>query len=269
MNIDVNKPVENPRLSELLKEYKNCDDADRRELQEKIAEELAMNAHLLAIVDLDEDKIEKKDGNTAVFKEGSHISFAMLKGANNNDYLPVYTDWNAIGKNEGYRNTRVNTFILSFDDMAAITKGKAGIVINPFSDDFVITPENVIHIKKHKDSITKGYSENVIEKETTVSIGDPADYPTEMVEAIRAYAKTNKNIDAIWLKLMIKEDERSYLLIVDSKGDMNTVFSSIAHAASPHNRSGLPIDMVPFADEFGMKCAKGEPIYKRKKGLFW
>ena len=124
-------------------------------------------------------------------------------------------------------------------------------------------------MKKHKDIVTKGYSENVVEKDTAVKIGDPADYPTEMVEAIKAYAKTNKSIISIWLKLMIRETEKSFLLIVDFKGDMNAAFSSIAKVANMHNHSGLPIDMIPFADTFGQSAARGEPFYKRKKGLFW
>ena len=74
MNVDVKKPVENPKLSALLNEFKNCNDTNRQDLQEKIAEELAMNSHLLAIVDLDEDKIEKKGDNTY-----------MLNGS-----LPIY-----------------------------------------------------------------------------------------------------------------------------------------------------------------------------------
>ena len=269
MNVDVKKPVENPKLSALLNEFKNSNDTNRQELQEKIAEELAMNAHLLAIVDLDEDKIEKKGDNTVVFKEGTHIFFVMMKDSNNRDYLTVYTDWKEIGKSGENENTKVNTFILSFDDIAAITKGKAGIVINPFSDKYVISPENVNHMKKHKDIVTKGYSENVVEKDTAVRIGDPADYPTEMVEAIKAYAKTNKSINSIWLKLMMRENEKSFLLIVDFKGDMNAAFSSIAKVANMHNHSGLPIDMIPFEDTFGQSAARGEPFYKRKKGLLW
>lgn len=269
MTMDVKKPVENPTLSSLLKEFRTCNDSARPEVLEKIGKEFAEKAHLLAVVDLDEDKIEKKDNNSFVFKEGTTISFVMLKDQNDRDYLAVYTDWNEIGKNEAYRNNQVSTFILSFDDMAAITKGQAGIVINPFSDNFVITAENVVHMKNHKDNITRGYSENVVEEDTPVKIGDPADYPHEMTDSISSYAKTNKNIDAIWLKLMIKDNEHSYLLIVDFKGDRNTVFSSIALAANPYNHKRLPIDMIPFADEFGQRAASGKPFYKRKKGLFW
>jgi len=269
MDIDVNKPVENPELSALLKQLKDADEAKRNELREKIAEELAMKSHLLAIVRIDDQNVERKEDGTAVFKKDSKLSFVMLQDQGGRTYLPVYTDWTEIGKNEKFKDQPVNTFILSFDDMAAITAGKAGIAVNPYSDNFVITAENVVHMKQHKDSIVKGYSENVVKETMKVQIGEPADYPHEMVESIRKYAKTNKDIEAIWLKLMVKENEKSYLLIVDFKGDRNSVFSAIANAAIPHIHNGMPVDMVPLTDKFGRDAATGEPFYRRKKGLFW
>ena len=233
-------------------------------IMEQIAEELAMNAHLLAVVNFDHQGMEEKAG-TAVFQKDTRISFVMFSDPNKTSYLPVYTDWKAIGENKDYRENHVDTFILSFDDMSAITSGKAGIVINPFSDNFIITPDNVVHIRQHKDSITKGYSTTTVQKETKVLLGDSADYPKEMAEAIRQYAKTNKDIKAIWLKLMVRNNEKSHLLIVDHTGDRDTVFSAIAKAATSVDHRGLPIDMVSYADQFGRDAAKGEPLYRRKK----
>jgi len=63
MDIDVNKPVENPELSALLKQLKDADEAKRNELREKIAEELAMKSHLLAIVRIDDQNIELCDAS--------------------------------------------------------------------------------------------------------------------------------------------------------------------------------------------------------------
>ncbi|MBQ6452293.1 MAG: enhanced serine sensitivity protein SseB [Solobacterium sp.] len=264
MSVDVNKPVENPKLSALLKEFHTAEGSKRMELQEQIAEELAMNAHLLAVVNFDHQGMEEKDG-TAVFQKDTRISFVMFSDPNKTSYLPVYTDWKAISENKDYRENHVDTFILSFDDMSAITSGKAGIVINPFSDNFIITPDNVVHIRQHKDSITKGYTTTTVQEETKVLLGDPADYPNEMAEAIRQSAKTNKDIKAIWLKLMVRNNEKSHLLIVDHTGDRNTVFSAIAKAAASVDHRGLPIDMVAYTDQFGRDAAKGEPLYRRKK----
>lgn len=269
MPVDVNKPVENPVLKALLNEYGNADQTQRNALAEKIAEETALRAHLLAVIHVNENDIEHHGDGTAVFRQNSSISFEMFKAADGTDFLPVYTDWEELRKYEKYKDIHINTLILSFDDIASITAGRAGAVIDPFSHNFVISPADIVHIKQHKDAVTKGYSENTVQKDTTVQIGEPADYPHEMAEAVRQYAKTDRSVKAVWLKLMIKENERSYLLIVDFDGDRDTVFSAIADTAVKHIHNGLPVDMVPYADSFGRKAASGKPIYKKKTGLFF
>ena len=177
-------------LKGLLEEFGRADDNNRREVLEKIGEELAERAVLLAVMNLDSANLEDQGDGKAVFKKGSKISFAMLSTQDGVTYLPVFTDWVELKKVEQYQNSQVQTLIVTFDDMAAICKGEAGIAVNPYSHNFVISPQNVVHMKQHKDAITKGYSEQVVQKETTVQIGDPADYPTEMTEAIKKHAET-------------------------------------------------------------------------------
>lgn len=268
MKPDVNKPVENPKLKSLLNDFNRQAEEMRSSAAEAVAEELAMNAYLLAVIQVDESNVEHNSDGTAVFKKDSAISFEMFSNAEGTHYLPVYTDWNELRKNGKYKDIHVSTLIVSFDDISAITAGKAGAVINPFSDNFVITPQNIVHIRQHKDYLAKGYTENTVEEDTRVQIGEPADYPSEMVEAIRQYARTNKAVNAIWLKLMIRNNEKSYLLIVDYTGNRDAVFSSIAHAGNSHVHNGIPVDMVSYADSFGQNAASGEPFYRRRKGLF-
>lgn len=265
---DVNKPVENPKLSALLKEYATAEGARLNELHELIAEEFALNAWLLAVICFDDENIKNQSDGTVQFKKDTIIAFDMLEHTNGTVFLPLYTDWIELGKNEKYKSSAPKTLIVSFDDAAAIAAGKKGIVINPFSDNFVIPPNHVVHMKQHKDIITKGHATEVIQKETVVQIGEPAEYPHAMVESIRNYAKSDKTINAIWLKLMIKEGERSYLLVVDHKGVQESVFGGIAEAAKPFLDNGMYIDMVPLESDIGKKAAHGDPVYKRKKGLF-
>lgn len=270
MRPDVNKPVENPKLSSLFLELKSADDSRRPQIREAIAEEIALNAYLLAIIHMDESNSVHKDDGTFELKKGATIEFEMLK-AGDTFFMPVFTDWNELLKCEEYQKRykeySLQTLIVSFDDMAAITAGQKGIAVNPYSDNFVIGPKDLVHMKEHKDMVTKGSAEMTITEDTKVLIGDPANYPTEMVEAIKKYAKKNKAIKAIWLKLMTRGDEQSHLAIVDFVGDRNAVFGGIAGAARPYF-NGMYLDMVPYADSFGQQAATGEPFYRRKKGLF-
>ena len=270
MRPDVNKPVENPKLSSLFLELKSADDSRRPQIREAIAEELALNAYLLAVIHMDENNSVHKDDGTFELKKGATIEFEMLK-AGDTFFMPVFTDWNELLKCEEYQKRykeySLQTLIVSFDDMAAITAGQKGIAVNPFSDNLAIGPQDVMHIKNHKDLVTKGSTEVTMAEDTTVQIGDPANYPTEMVEAIKKYAKKNKAINAIWLKLMTRDGEQSFLAIVDFVGDRKAVFGGIAEAARPFF-NGMYLDMVPYADNFGQQAAKGDPFDKRKKGVF-
>ena len=160
----------------------------------------------------------------------------------------------------------VKTFILTFDDVYSLMSSrKTGIVINPFGDAFMIPFETIDHIKHVKDSQKSSakVKEQVVKKDTKVMLGEPREYPKHMVEAISAHAKTIPAINAIWLKLMMKEDEQSFLLIVDAAGDVRSYFQGIADAAVPYLPKGMYIDMVSANEEFGKGAATGTPFYRR------
>ena len=267
MQPDVNKPIENPKLKALINDLRNADSAHFAAANEAIAEEIAMNAYLLAVINMDRSGIESNNDGTATIKKGTVLSFEYLTDGTGRAFLPVFTDWDELRKWDKYHDAFVQTLILSFDDMCAITAGKSGIVVNPFSDNYVISAENVLSMKHHKDILTKGFSKEVIKKDTKVQIGVPAEYPTQMATAIKRYAEKYRGIRAIWLKLMIKEGEKSYLLIVDAD-DASTFFNGIGEATKSYLKKGMFLDMVPYDSEFGRKAATGKPIYKRSKGIF-
>ena len=268
MKPDVNKPVENPILSGLLKEYRETPEEQKRDVLEKICEELAMKAYLLAVININKESLEDKGDGTATFTKDTNLSFEMFAAPDGSPFLPVYTDWKNLHAGGNYNDREVNTLIVSFDDIVAITGGKSGAVINPFSDNFVMPSQMITQMSERKSLLTKGYAERVVTKNTNVLIGEPAEYPTEMVNAISKYAKGNKDINAIWLKLMVSGVQKSFLLVVDAKEEPRSVFSKIGEVARPYLSEGMYIDMVPFSDDFGRGAAEGEPFYKRKRGLF-
>ena len=267
MQPNVNKPVENPKLKALIRDLHNTDSALAIATNEAIAKEIAMNAYMLAVIHVDGQGIENNNDGTATLKKDTVLSFEYLSDSKGRTFLPVFTDWEELRKWDKYKDSFVQTLILSFDDMSAITAGKGGIVINPFSDNYVISAENVLSMKRHKDVLTKGYTEEVVQKETRVQIGDPANYPKELVEAIKRYAGKNKGIKAIWLKLMIKEGKKSYLLIVDAD-DAPSYFGGISDAAQPYIEKGMYLDMVAYNTEFGRNAATGKPFYERSRKIF-
>ena len=266
---DINKPIENPKLSELFEIRRTTPPAQHNSVNNQIAEEIALHAKLLAVISVSPNAPKAQEDGTAVFEKDTVISFSMFSDPNENTFMPVFTDWPSLYAGELYKDGNVQTLVVTFDDIYAITHGSAGAVVNPFTDNFVITPRNLAQMKQQKDITENGVSKQVIEKDTKVQIGDPKEFPAELAQAVRSYAENSKAINAVWLKLMIKDGEQSYLLIVDHNGDEETVFRGIAQAAVPHIHNGMYLDMLGYNSESGRSAAKGEPVYRRKKrGLF-
>lgn len=269
MAVDVNRPVENPVLKGLLSDLSKASQEKKLDIFNKVAEEVAFNAHFLLVADLGGAPLRHNDDGTAVFSRGAQIKFPMLTAQGGEKFLPLFTDWDELRKWESFSTGDVSTIVVSFDDIYAMaSKEKGPVVINPFGDVLTLPFDMLSRIKTLKDIKMTGVSPQIVKEQTPVKLGEPADYPRRMTDSIIAHAKRVKAIEAIWLKLMEKNGELSYLLVVDAKGDARQYFKGIADAAVPFLPSGMFVDMVPYTDRFGKSAATGDPFYRRKKGLF-
>ncbi|MDO5764740.1 MAG: enhanced serine sensitivity protein SseB [Elusimicrobiales bacterium] len=271
MDIDVNKPLENPALCALLRKRQTINAADKKALNDcinEIVEEIVMNARFLVIAQFNEGNLTPRKDGQAVFNRNTVISFPFF--GTESPFLPAFTDWRELRKGHAYKETDVKTFIFSFDDCCTLLKeNNAGLVINPFSDNLVFSYEDIKRFQEIKEFRKTGHKEIVIEKETKVLLGEPKDFPTEMTQAIINYAQNEENIKAIWLKLMITENEKSFLLIVDFSGDRKRTFDGIGNAVRPYLSEGMFLDMIPLKDNFGQSAATGKPFYKKERSPFW
>lgn len=272
MKVDVNKPLENPKLKELFKKLRAAKDEDGYvEVINELAEEIAMNAYFLSVISLSEEAEKQNDG-TSVFKKDTTISFPLLTNQENKPFYPAFIDWEELYKWEEMKKEDLKTMILNFDDyikMIIDDNGGEGMVINPFSDNFILDKDILKKWRMVKEAKLSGKTSYTVEEDTKVLIGTPKDYPTEMVEKISEYAKTEKRINSLWLRWMVKNGEGSYLLIADFKGDKDEIFSEIAKVATPFLKSGIYLDMLPYSDSFVKNVTKDEkPFYKKKFSLF-
>ena len=265
MGVDVNKPVENPYLKELLAKRKTTPQEDQMKLLNQIAHEMATNAHFLAVVHIDKSSIDQKDDGTAVFNKGSEISFVLLGMPDGSGPVqPVFTDWEELRKMDDGKDGNTDGLILDLDDIhSLVSRDKTPIVINPFGDALLFTFDMLDQIKKVKDANTAGIQHKVVGEDTRVMLGNPKEYPQQMVDSIIRYAENETDIKALWLKLMVKDGEKSFLIVVDAEGDARRYFPNIANSAMPYIPKGMFIDMIPYGDEFSKDAANGEPFFKR------
>ena len=256
---DITKAVENPRFKELFAQWNESkSDADLSNLME----EIVLRARFLAVF---ESSAEFKDtGNhTAVIEKDTLLSFPMITDTEEHSYQPVFGDWVEVGKWQALKKPP-QSLILSFDDLHEMfvkRENVAGIVINPFGERFVISREWMASLKIRKDLVLKGMTEVTLDKPTRVMLGEPKVYPVEMVRAIREHLGNSSCVKRAWLRLMVKDNEQSFLLVFDFTGDRGTVFEGIAQAARPF-LNGMYISMVSFEDTFSQGAVNGvEPFF--------
>lgn len=258
--VDVNKPLENFRLNVLLKETKENQTETGMNM---LFEEIVMNAHFLSVIFLSELPKPNEDG-TATFQKNTTMQMPMLSSAGGKHFYPVFTDHAELARWQ--KMEKPNTLILTFDDYSAFLEKNEqaeGIVINPFSDNFVLNRKLMAHLKTQKDLRTKGVSRNKITKDTKVMVGEPKEYPTEMMKALQAHMKGVPAIERAWLRLMIKDNVQSFLVVVDFAGNREEIFGQIAAVARPYLKN-IYLDMIPYQDGFGEKAVENvEPFYQK------
>ncbi|NCB62555.1 MAG: enhanced serine sensitivity protein SseB [Clostridia bacterium] len=262
MDIDVNKPLENPQLKELFAELgKVRSEEEYGMAMNLLANGIVHNARFLSVIRLDREPEENGDG-TATFGEDTTIGFPMLATQDDKKFYPAFLDWEELGKWEAVCETTPRTLILGFDDYAAMVLDQGngdGMVLDPFGQCLILDRETMEQWRSVKGG---GKTECRVEKETAVRLGEPKEPPTELMNAMSAQA-AGMEVSALWLRLMEREGELSYLVVADFRGERSTVFDALAGAARPYLH-GTNLDMVPHSESFGRQAVDGvEPFYCR------
>lgn len=271
MEIDVNTPLENPKLKELFAEFRNAGGKANDStcgIMEAIAEEFVMNAYFLSVIEMSKEP-EKTEGNHVTIPAGTHISYLMV-GLNEKTFFPIFIDWEELWKWEHLQGKHVKAQILSFDDYASLVlDGDAeGVVINPFSDNYPIDRKMIARWKEMKELKLTGHTQHTVQENEKVLIGTPKDYPHKLVDAVAEYAKTDPRIKALWLQWLSRTSGDSYLIVVRFKGERSSIFKGIGDAGSPY-LDGKYLDMIPYNDDFGRRAIDGVKPFYRKEQSFW
>ena len=172
----------------------------------------------------------------------------------------MYTDWPALKQWRNIPNEQ--TLITSYDDISHMVlkeQKTAGFVINPYSHNIPVRRDLILYLNA---LIATKWTTDV---ETTIHLDLPSNEPVALKEAVTEYLKTQKNVTGIWLVLMEKSGEFSFLIVIDFVGDRDATFNGIASAAVPKLREGELIDIVPSDSDLGQKVISDyPPFYKRE-----
>jgi len=186
----------------------------------------------------------------------------MITNSLDESFFMAFTDWEELRK---WSAEKEQALISTYEDLKTLVEKDVqkvkGFVINPYGQNIVITPELIQYFSRKK-------SEIVIKKDTKVLLGQPKNYPNEMVNALSKYFTDHKEVKSAYLFIAHKEDEEkpNLLLVIDFTGDKEILFPQVAAVAQKYLGNDEYIDLVPFNTEFGKNAAESStPFYKKKK----
>lgn len=213
---------------------------------------------------------EPDEQGMRTLQQGATIQFACLVSENNTSWLPAFTDWVEFEK--AYDKSEWGGNIATYEDLMAVSEKMDGIVVNCRGIAFSIPDNNKKKIDEFRRQKTEpqpaGIQQHVVEKGTKVLLGEPKEYPEQMINAVSQFMKKQKRIKKAYLRLMVKENERSFLIIVDYEGSKDDLFPGIAEVAEPYLH-GMPLDLTGMADWVMSSVQSIQPFYKKKRfGIF-
>lgn len=251
---------ENFRLKVLLKEMKE----NRSEVSTNmVIEEVVMNTRFVTPAYLSE-KPELNENGTVVFTEEIKLRIPAMSDGEGGFFYAMFTDKEEYDQWTG--TEKLECITLTFDNYVELIQENediAGVVLNPFSDNLVFTRINMLHLKTQKELKTKGVAVHTVTQDMQVMIGEPKEYPRELVEVLKRYLPDVPEVKRAWIRLMLKNNNPSLLLVADLSGNATEIFKELAEVVKPYLKK-MYIDMVSYKDEFGRNAVEGaEPFYEQ------
>ncbi|MGG6313640.1 enhanced serine sensitivity protein SseB [Paenibacillus macerans] len=275
---EISIPVTNPGLQRAMIHFfqylhaptgdKEAKQRELNALEAQMLDEVLQARYLLPMQLKESDPSPADEQGVKTLKQGTVIQFGVLNAEDDSAWLPAFTDWPEFEK--VYDKTAWSSNIAAYDDLLAVSGNMSGVVINCRGIPLRIDEKNQAMIEAYRQERSRQpdaetVQEVVVPKETRILLGIPKVYPEAMIEAVKTYMKTQKAVKEAYLRQMAREQETSYLLIVDLDGSREEIFNGIAAAASPH-LNGMPLDLVDAKDgDWAGEVRSLKPFYKKKR----
>jgi hypothetical protein len=210
---------------------------------------------------------EKKERVT--LKEAETIQIANIE-FQGKPHIPIFS---SVPRLQAVITDEVAYLGMNALDFLKITLGSA-LILNPGSDyGKELTPQEAASIID--GSIWQPTETYVAEKETRVLIGQPANYPNELVEALTRFFKTRKKVKRAWVAHFsnAERDEKAHTLIaIEASGEVEEVVSEAGMVARNVQVPDPPVDFLTITGRGGVEdyfLKDTKPFYERRfLGLF-
>ena len=265
------KPITNPELVEALKALHQ---ENTPQNQGKVLGLVVERAVFLtpAVV----TPAPQQPGQADSARKQATIQFQLITTKDGRPFFPAFTDAEELRKFAGQKP--VQSVVLRFDDYVSLIQRNekaCGFVVNPLGLSLTLDRKTVESLAAKKKEVAQlrqqrqqqaAYSQETIEKDAQVMVGDPDEVPQAMLDAVAQMAQGREDIRTLWLRQMIRPDGTpSLIIVVDHTGAQAEVFEAVAEAARPHF-GRLPVDMIPYSTSFAEAATEGVAPFFRREG---
>lgn len=206
-----------------------------------------------------------QNGQT-IMQTQTQVQFRLLENNKHEKFFGAFTDMEEMLKWNG--NEQAQKVVTDFDSLAHMVmdpkSNTLGFVINAFGKSVTFPKNMVISIKQQRDYLRM--EKNTLKDGTQVKLGEPKEYPIDMMAALINHFSTEPGVNAAYLRLVEQDGQLSYFIVVDFIGEMAKVFDDISEVAQPFLDDEIQLSMMPYSMDFARNAVKGiEPFYKKEQ----
>jgi hypothetical protein len=208
------------------------------------------------------DKTNLPDGVQALEKD-TNVNIVSLK----NGKIPVFTSTGKIF-DKGIIKEEVPFLEMKGEDLFNLAKG-ATFVLNPYSDYGKELLPNEIESILNRTLLTDGRKRIVVEKETKVQLGQPANYPTDIVHSLKILFANKPTVKKAYLGWIFNPsfgEPPHYIFALDIEGEIQSITNEAGFTAKQFLKSDDIIDFIQIDDKSGLSdyfVNQTTPFYER------
>lgn len=254
--------IKNPELLEAIEKMQA--DGSKENIDAMINE--IIKAKLILPAKITPTTQAKTENGRTVMQQANQVQFRLLKNGNGEMFFGVFSDVEEMYKWEDTKTA--SKVVTDFDSLASMVMDEksnvGGFVINAFGKSVTFPKPMVMSIKQQRDYLRM--KNNTIESGTKIQLGEPDEYPIDLMAALINHFSTETTVNAAYLRMIKKEDgQKSYFIVVDFYGDMQETFDYINKIAKPYLDDEIELTMMPYSMEFARNAVNGiEPFYKKE-----
>lgn len=225
-----------------------------------------LESTIYIIGDTEKDSIEEAD--TVNLEAGSKINVHNWKMQDGSPVIPFFSSLEVLQESI---DSELSYLALPSKSLFEMTLGTT-LFLNPKSDyGKEFTPYEVEQLLN--DGLNQKPIQRLIEKETEILIGQPENYPIEMVDSLIKLLTKHKNVERAYLALMqdASVDEKPHLIIgIEAHGEIEKIISEVGNVAADSASDNEAVDIFRIkSNESGLSQYFNEsvkPFYEKSLG---